>query len=63
MDYIWKIAYYIAYIFSKFLVLLIPIYRRHFSKTGRGCKKIFTRKNDFFGGVGVFLKIGYIGGM
>ena len=41
-------------LFSEFFLILIPIYCSQFSKTGRGCKKNFTRKNDFFGGGGLF---------
>ena len=51
-----KLEKYIGKNFGFFLIL-IPIYCRHFSKIGRGCKKIFTRKNDFFGGGGLFWKL------
>jgi hypothetical protein len=40
--------------FSGFFLILIPIYCNHFSKTGRGCKKILPEKMISYGGRGLF---------
>ena len=53
-DYIWKKILEKVNISWGFFLILIPIYCSYFSKIGRGCKKFFTRKNDFFGGGGLF---------